>query len=154
MDEEQFLTPAGAEKLKRELEQLKGPRRKEIAERLRHAISQGDLSENADYTSAKEDQAFLEGRIMELELLLRQATIVERSPTNDKVSIGSEVIVAEDGRDAEVFIIVGAKEADPRAGKISHESPIGKALLGRQVGDTTVAETPGGKLTFKVIEIR
>jgi transcription elongation factor GreA len=154
MDDEQFLTPEGAAKLQIELEELKGPRRKEMAARLRHAISQGDLSENADYITAKEDQAFLEGRILELELLLRDATIIERDSATDQVSIGSEVVVAEDGRDAEVFRIVGAKEADPAAGKISHESPIGRALLGKKVGETTVAETPGGQLTFKVIDIR
>jgi transcription elongation factor GreA len=154
VDEERFLTPEGAAKLKLELEQLKGPRRKEMADRLRHAISQGDLSENADYISAKEDQAFLEGRILELDTLLRRATIVERDIAPDRVTIGTEVVVAEDGREAEVYQIVGAKEADPRSGRISHESPIGKAVLGKKVGETTVAETPGGQLTLKIIEIR
>lgn len=154
MNDQHYLTPNGAEKLQRELEQLKGPQRAEMAARLRHAISQGDLSENADYIKAKEDQAFLEGRIQELEVLLRNATVVEAPASNDEVAIGSQVVVQEDGRDQEVFVIVGAKEADPAAGKISHKSPIGQALMGKKPGDTAVAETPGGELAFKVIEIK
>lgn len=152
--EELFLTPDGAAKLERELEQLKGPRRDELAARLRHAVSQGDLSENADYISAKEDQAFLEGRIQELDSLLREATIVEAPASSDQVAIGSQVVVQEDGGEPELFTIVGAKEADPGAGKISHKSPIGQALMGKKAGDAAVAATPGGELTFTVIEIR
>ncbi len=154
MNEQHFLTTDGAEKLRRELEQLKGPRREDMAARLRHAVSQGDLAENADYIKAKEDQAFLEGRIQELEVLLRDATIVDGPASFDEVTIGSEVVVQEDGRDQEVFLIVGAKEADPGAGKISHKSPIGQALMGKKAGETAHAVTPGGELSFKVIEIR
>ena len=153
MNEEHYLTTAGAEKLRRELKQLKGPRRDEMAARLRHAVSQGDLAENADYIKAKEDQAFLEGRIQELEVLLRDATIVDGPSSTEAVSIGSEVVVREDGREPERFVIVGAKEADPGAGKISHKSPIGQALMGKKVGETAVAVTPGGELAFKVVEI-
>lgn len=152
--EQHFLTPEGAEKLKRELERLKGAEREEMAARLRHAVSQGDLSENADYISAKEDQAFLEGRIQELENLLRDATIVEAPTSGEQVAIGSQVIVQEDGRGQESFTIVGAKEADPGAGKISHKSPIGQALMGKKPGERAVAATPGGELTFRIIEIR
>lgn len=154
MDDEQFLTPEGAAKLKLELERLKGEKRDEMAARLRHAVSQGDLSENADYISAKEDQAFLEGRILELEALLREATIIEQPSNSGRVSVGSEVVIQEDGQPREVYRIVGAKEADPRGGKISHKSPIGQALMGKQAGDLAVAKTPGGAIQLTVIEVR
>lgn len=153
MSDEQFLTPEGAARLKSELEQLKGPRRREMAARLRSAVSQGDLTENADYISAKEDQAFLEGRILELEVLLREATIIERDPAPDQVGVGSRVVVNEDGGGEEVFHIVGVKEADPGEGRISNESPIGKALLGRRAGEKVIAETPGGQIKFTIIEV-
>ncbi len=154
MSVEQFLTPQGAAKLKRELEELKGPKREAMATRLRHAVSQGDLSENADYISAKEDQAFLEGRIQELERLLREATIVEPPVSSEQVVIGSEVVVKEDGGSEESFRIVGAKEAEPSAGKISHSSPIGQALMGKKAGEVAIASTPGGEIKFKVIKVR
>jgi transcription elongation factor GreA len=152
--DESFLTAEGAAKLRKELEQLKGPGRADIAERLRRAVRQGDLSENADYQNAKEQQAFLEGRILELETLLRNATIVEQKPAADRVEVGSTVIVLEQGEVKRKYQIVGAKEADPRAGKISNESPIGKALLGKKVGQSAQAVTPGGPIRFKVLEIR
>jgi transcription elongation factor GreA len=153
-DDQTFLTAEGAAKLRKELDELKGPRRLEMAERLRRAVRQGDLSENADYISAKEQQAFLEGRILELELVLRNATIVERSAPSEQVEVGSTVVVQEQGEVKTTFQIVGAKEADPRAGKISHVSPIGKALLGKKVGESAQAITPGGPVRFKVLEIR
>jgi transcription elongation factor GreA len=153
-DDQTFLTAEGAAKLRKELDELKGPRRLEMAERLRKAVRQGDLSENADYISAKEQQAFLEGRILELELVLRNATIVERSAPSEQVEVGSTVVVQEQGEVKTTFQIVGAKEADPRAGKISHVSPIGKALLGKKVGESAQAITPGGPVRFKVLEIR
>lgn len=152
--EKQFLTAKGAAKLRKELEALKGPGRAEIAERLRRAVRQGDLSENADYTNAKEQQAFLEGRILELETLLRNATIVERPGSSGQVEIGSTVVVSEDGQNKSTFLIVGAKEASPREGRISHESPIGKALMGKKVGETAQAETPGGRIRLKLLEVR
>lgn len=148
------LTREGADKIKAELEELKGPRRQALAERLRFAIKQGDLSENADYIAAKEDQAFLEGRIQELEAILRLARVVDEPTSTDQVAIGSTVVVAEDGRDPEVYQLVGVKEANPRDGKISHESPIGSALIGHKVGETTIATTPGGEIHLKIIEIR
>jgi len=101
-----YLTSEGAAKLKAELEQLRGPKRTEMAERLRRAVRQGDLSENADYIMAKESQAFLEGRIQELELLLREAVVVDPSPASDQIQIGSTVVVVEDGRDPETFTVV------------------------------------------------
>lgn len=145
------LTPEGAEKMKTELELLKGEKRLELAKRLRHAISMGDLSENADYIAAKEDQAFLEGKIQELETILANAVIIEK-PNDGLVDVGSQVVVEEDGQTFN-YHLVGVKEADPRNGKISHESPIGKALIGKSVGETAVAETPAGEIAMKIVEI-
>ena len=153
-DKKLYLTPEGAEKLRSELQELTGPRRKAMADRLYHAVRQGDLSENADYIAAKEEQAFLEGRILELQTLLREAVIVESTGEAGVVELGCQVQVAEDGASPETFILVGLKEADPRNRKISHESPIGAALMGKRVGDTAVAQTPAGALTFRILEIR
>lgn len=147
-----YLTQEGEKKLKAELAELTGPRREELAQRLRSAIQMGDLSENADYHKAKEDQAFLEGRIQEIEYTLRNAIIVEKS-RSDVVSVGSTVTVQEDNLDPETYYMVGAKEADPRNGKISNESPIGKAMMEHKVGDVVEAETPGGKIKFKILKI-
>jgi transcription elongation factor GreA len=155
MSEEQFLTSEGAERLRIELADLKGPRREEISKRLRDAISNGDLSENADYHKAKEDQAFLEGRIQELEYLLKNATIVKESDRPfERAEVGAKITVQEEDYPPETYLLVGAKEADPRSGRISHESPIGSALLGKKAGDTVVAETPAGKVILKILEIR
>ena len=145
------LTPQGAEKMEAELELLKGEKRLELAKRLRHAISMGDLSENADYIAAKEEQAFLEGKIQELETILRNAVVIEK-PQNGQVDVGSQVVVEEEGQTFN-YHLVGVKEADPRNGKISHESPIGKALLGKSVGETAVAETPAGEIAMKIVDI-
>lgn len=147
-----YLTREGEQKLKAELAELTGPRREELAQRLRSAIQMGDLSENADYHKAKEDQAFLEGRIQEIEYILRNATIIEKTRT-DVVAVGSTVTVQEDNYDPETYYLVGAKEADPRKGKISNESPIGRALMDHKVGDAVEAETPDGKITFKILKI-
>jgi transcription elongation factor GreA len=149
-----YLTAEGAAKLKTELADLKGPQREALAKRLRDAIQMGDLSENADYHKAKEDQAFLEGRIQELEYILANATVVEdTNAKHEVVFVGATVTVQEGNFDPEVFYIVGAKEADPRNGKISHESPIGRALMDHRVGDVVSAETPGGKIQLKVLKI-
>ena len=113
----------------------------------------GDLSENADYHKAKEDQAFLEGRIQEIESILRSAVIIEKTTNSDVVTIGSHITVQEQGFDPETYHLVGAKEADPRNGKISNESPIGRALMDHKVGDVVEAETPGGKIKFKILKI-
>ena len=153
MEDELYLTPEGAENLRKELEELKGPKRLEIAARLKHAVSQGDLSENADYISTKEDQAFLEGRIQELDVILKDATIVEHRASSQSVLVGSTVVVQNENETDETFHIVGEKEADPRNGKISHKSPIGKSLMGKGVGDVAVAETPGGTLEFKILQL-
>jgi transcription elongation factor GreA len=149
----QYLTPEGHARLKAELEELKGPRREELARRLRSAIQMGDLSENADYHKAKEDQAFLEGRIQEIEAILRNAVIIEKSDNKEVVSIGCQVTIQEEGFPPETYHVVGPKEADPRNGKISHESPIGRALLDRKVGEIVEADAPGGKIRFKILKI-
>jgi transcription elongation factor GreA len=149
-----YLTADGAAKIKSELKELRGPQREALARRLRDAIQMGDLSENADYRKAKEDQGFLEGRIQELEFALHNAIIVEVTSTpKDVVAVGVRVTVQEDGLDPEVFHMVGAQEADPRAGKISHESPIGRALMDHRVGEMVEAETPGGKIRFLILKI-
>jgi transcription elongation factor GreA len=152
MAQQTYLTPEGAAKLRAELAELTGPRREELSKRLRAAIQMGDLSENADYHKAKEDQAFLEGRIQEIEAVLRTAVIVEKTHS-DVVTVGSHVTVQEEDFDPETYYLVGAKEADPRHGKISNESPIGNALMDHKVGDTVEADTPGGKIKFKILKI-
>ena len=149
-----YLTAEGAAKLAAELKDLIGPQREAIAKRLRDAIQMGDLSENADYHKAKEDQAFLEGRIQELEYLFNNATVVKQTnEPKDIVSVGTHVTVQEEGLDVEIFHMVGVKEADPRAGKISHESPIGLALMDHRVGDVIDIQTPGGKIRLKILKI-
>jgi len=153
-NKEIYLTPEGARKLQEELKELTGPRRVDLAKRLRNAISMGDLKENADYIIAKEDQAFLEGKITELQQILKIAIIVEGNGGNEQVNIGSTVIVIIDGEAPQTYKLVGIKEADPRNGKISNESPIGSSLMGKRVGDIATAETPGGDLVMEVKEIR
>lgn len=153
MSEPIYLTAEGAEKLKLELADLKGPQRQAISARLRDAIQMGDLSENADYHKAKEDQGFLEGRIQELEYTLSNAIIVDGSTRKDVVSVGVRVTLQEDDFEPETFYIVGAKEADPRSGKISNESPFGRALMDHSVGEVVNAETPGGKIKLKILKI-
>jgi transcription elongation factor GreA len=148
-----YLTAEGAAMLRAELEHLKGPERQAIAKRLRDAIQMGDLSENADYHKAKEDQGFLEGRIQELEYTLSNAIIAEAEGPRDVVRVGITVMVQEEGFDPDTYQMVGSKEADPRSGKISHESPIGQALMDHRVGDVVEAETPAGKIRLKILEI-
>ena len=152
MAHQTYLTPEGETKLKAELAELKGNRREELAQRLRAAIQMGDLSENADYHKAKEDQAFLEGRIQEIEAILRTAVIIEKK-LSDTVTVGCLVTIQEDNFTPETYHLVGAKEADPRNGKISNESPIGKALMDHKVGDIVETETPAGKIKLKILKI-
>lgn len=149
-----YLTEEGKRKLQEELAELKGPRRNTIAQRLKHAIEMGDLSENADYKSAKEDQGFLEGRIQEIETILKTAEVVDRDNHKPgEVNIGSKITVQEAGFPPEVFILVGSQEADMRAGKISYESPIGKALLGHKNGDAIEVKIPNGTINLKILVI-
>ncbi len=151
----QFLTEAGKAKVEEELATLKGPKRDELAARLKSAIEMGDLSENADYHAAKEEQGFLEGRILELETLLYNAEIVDETDIDlHTVNIGNTVTVQEDGEEPETYTIVGAKEANLREGKISYESPVGAALIGKKVGKTALVTLPnGGQLKFKILKI-
>lgn len=152
MTQPTYLTPEGETRLKAELEELTGPRRQELAQRLRAAIQMGDLSENADYHKAKEDQGFLEGRIQEIEAILRMAVIIENKHS-DVVTVGSHVTIQEAGYPPETYHVVGAKEADPRNGKISNESPIGRALMDHRAGETVQADAPDGKIEFKILKI-
>jgi transcription elongation factor GreA len=154
MEQEIYLTSEGAAKMRAELEELKGPKREEMAKRLRAAIQMGDLSENADYHKAKEDQGFMEGRIQELEYLLKNAIIVDVDEVpKDIVQVGSCVTVQEGDGPEEQYFLVGIKEADPRNGRISNESPIGRSLMGGRVGDVVTAQTPGGEIKLKILRI-
>lgn len=154
-EEQQFLTAKGAAELRAELEELINVKRPKLAALLKEAISQGDLSENADYIDAKEQQAFLEGRIKYLENLLRSAVIIDDNGNGDAGSVqpGSLVTVQADGEAPETYRIVGAAEADPRNGKISNESPLGAALIGRRAGDTVHVTTPAGVTEFKILRV-
>ena len=153
MPEPAYLTVEGEAKLRAELEELKGPKREELAKRLRSAIQMGDLSENADYHKAKEDQGFLEGRIQEIEYVLRNFVLIEKNVNRDFVSVGNHVTIQEGDSPPEKYHVVGAKEADPRNGRISNESPIGRALMDHKIGDEVEADTPGGKIKLKIIKI-
>ncbi len=149
-----YLTREGREELQEELTELVEVKRPALAERLRRAIAQGDLSENADYKTAKEEQSFLEGRIQDIEALLRSAQIIEETGRSDLVTLGSRVTVVEEGGGSpETFRIVGTAEADPINGKVSHESPLGGALLGRKVGDVVMIEAPNGEIAFQITDI-
>jgi transcription elongation factor GreA len=154
MSEKVYLTAEGAEELQRELDRLIAVRRPELAEKLTEAVAQGDLKENADYHDAKEQLAFVEGRIKYLENVLRSAEIIANGGGSDVVTVGSRVTIVEDGEDEEeVYMIVGAAEASPDTGKISHVSPIGSALIGAKKGDKVRVQTPSGSIIFKVKKI-
>ena len=148
------LTAEGLVKLKEELVELEGPKRNDLAKRLRVAIEQGDLKENADYKTAKEDQGFLEGRVQELKIMISNAVIItEDSAKGGVIGFGSKVTIEEAGREPVKYFMVGAAEADPRNGKISNESPIGLALQGHRVGDEVEVEAPAGVLKLKVAKV-
>jgi len=150
-----YLTPEGRKKLEDELEYLRTIRRKDVAELIASAKEEGDISENAAYDEAKNQQAFLEGRIQDIKRILNNAIIIDETDRPaGVVAIGSRVTVVEDGYDEEeTFRIVGSAEADPGQGFISNVSPIGKALLGHRAGERVSVNTPGGVLTFEVREI-
>jgi len=150
-----FLTPDGRRKLEEELDYLRTVKRPEVARRIQAAKAEGDISENAGYDEAKNQQAFLEGRIMTIENMLKNARMIDEEigPT-DRVRLGSHVTVKEGSEPPETFRIVGSAEADPGKGLISNESPLGKALLGRTAGDQVQVRTPDGVLQFTIIEIQ
>jgi transcription elongation factor GreA len=148
-----YLTAEGLKKLEEELEHLRTVRRKEVAERLHEAMEGGDLIDNAEYEAAKNEQAFIEGRILEVEHMLAQARIIEPGESTGIVDIGNTVVVKQDGEKRETFTIVGAAEADPKSGLISNESPLGQALLGHQVGDEIEVDAPAGALSFRIVKI-
>jgi len=150
------MTEAGKQKLEQELEHLKTVKRKEVVERIKIARSFGDLSENSEYDSAKEEQAFVEGRITTLENMIRNAKIIEENSENSNVvSLGKSVTFVElpDGEE-ETYTIVGSAEADPFEGKISNDSPIAKSLIGKQVDDQVTVQTPGGEMLVRIVSIK
>lgn len=150
-----YLTPEGLKKLEEELEHLRTVKRLEVAQRLHEAMEDGELIENAEYEAAKNEQAFVEGRILELEHMLAQAQVIEPGKSKDVVRIGSTVVVQEIGNgDSETYTIVGVAEANPREGLISNESPLGVSLLEHKVGDTVEVRAPAGMLRFKVVKIK
>ncbi|MDQ0975748.1 transcription elongation factor GreA [Bacillus niacini] len=150
------MTQAGKDKLIQELEHLKSVKRKEVVERIKIARSFGDLSENSEYDSAKEEQAFVEGRITTLENMIRNAKIIEEADmASDSVTLGRSVTFIElpDG-DEETYTIVGSAEADPFEGKISNDSPIARSLIGKKVGDQVSVQTPGGEMSVRITSIK
>ena len=151
-----IMTYEGVKKLEDELEYLKSVKRKEITEKIKVALGYGDLSENSEYDEAKNEQAFVEGRIMQLENMLKNASIVDESDiSTDVVSIGSKVKVKDFEFDEEVdYVIVGSAESDPMNFRISNESPVGSAFMGKKVGDEIEVSVPGGVGKFKILEIR
>lgn len=149
----EYLSEEGLKKLKQELYELKTKKRQDIARRLEHAKSLGDLSENAEYQETKEEQSFVEGEIGELEERIRSAILIKKSTAADRVSIGSTVRV-KSPHGEETFMIVGMEESDPVRGKISNESPLGKAFLGRKIGDTAEVKIPAGVTVYTILEIQ
>lgn len=147
----QYISSEGLEQLKKELEEFK-QKRQEIAKRLEEAKALGDLSENAEYQEAREDQAFNEGKIVELEQTLKEAVVISKNVKKDIVRVGATVKVKSDNG-MQTFNIVGSEEANPIEGKISNESPLGKSFLGRRAGEAIEAETPRGKIKYKILGI-
>lgn len=151
-----YLTEEGKRDLEAQLDELVKVRRPALAARLHFAIKQGDLSENADYAAAKEEQGFLEGRVLEIKYKLRHAVMIDpNGPGDGRIGLGSEITVVEEGAvDQEIYYLVGPTEADPGRGKISHESPLGKALMGHRTSDTISVAAPAGKIRFKITKVK
>lgn len=155
MEKKIILTAEGLQNLKDELDNLKTVKRKEIAEKIKVALSFGDLSENSEYDEAKNEQAIMEARILEIEAMLKKVTIINEGELSTKIiHVGSKVKLEDKTFKEKVeYRIVGSSEADPREGRISDESPVGAALLGHKAGQTVKVETPGGIVTYKILEI-
>ncbi len=150
-----YLTAEGLDKVKKELEYLITIKRREVAQMIAEAKAEGDISENAGYDEAKTAQGFLEGKIRELETTVSMAKVIEENDMpKHKVGLGHTIVLREVGTDfEETFTLVGSREADPTNGRISNESPMGKAIMGKAVGDTTKVTTPGGEIEFEILGI-
>lgn len=154
MNETEFLTPEGFKKLEEELEFLRTKRRAEVAQRLHEAMEEGETEENPEYEDAKNEQAFVEGRILTIETILGNAKLIEAKGPANEVRLGSKVTVTEVGQqDKEHYVLVGSAEADPSNGRISNESPMGKAILGKKLHDIVSVQTPDGVMKFKIVHI-
>ena len=151
-NDSQLITREGWEKLKKELDFLKNVRRHEIAERIERAKELGDLSENAEYAEAKDEQAFNEGKIIDTEALLKKLTVVEGNSRGETIDLGSKVTVEYNGKQKE-FTIVSFNEVDPEQNKISNESPLGQALIGRKAGDEVIVPAPSGEVKYKILKV-
>ncbi len=149
---EKHFTPEGIQKLKKELERLEKEKRKEVADKLKHAASFGDLSENSAYDDAKTEQSMLESQISKMRETLKEARVVEKKKGSSTVQVGSKITVEEKGARKEMEV-VGGTETDPSQGKISAESPLGRAFLGKKKGDICIVETPSNKKEFKILNI-
>lgn len=149
-----ILTHEGLSNLEQELQELKVVRRKDVAAKIKEARGQGDLSENAEYDAAKEEQAEIEARIITIENMLRNAEVIDSGNVTDTVSIGNTIKIFDNEFEEELeYTIVGSAEADPLNGKISNESPLGASIIGHKVGDTVQVDTPDGIISFKILEI-
>lgn len=152
--EKQYLSKEKLEELKGELKYLQTAKRQEVAERLKRAKELGDLSENAEYMEARDEQAQVEGRILELEDIIKNAEVIEKTPSTGVVKIGSTVVVEKIGQSGErKFTIVGSNEANPSTGLISNESPLGRAFLGKKQGDSVTVTTPNGKVEYRIVSV-
>ena len=149
-----FMTQEGFDKLQEELKYLRSVKRQEVADRLHEAMDGGELIEDAEYEAAKNEQAFVEGRIQELEILLANARVIEENTKKDIVQVGAKVTIQEDGQDPEEYTIVGPVEARPRNGRISNESPLGRALMDHHAGDIVEVEAPGGSFVVRILKVR
>jgi transcription elongation factor GreA len=154
VDKPVFLTQEGLQKLEEELHYLETEKRAEVAARIQSAKEEGDISENAEYDDAKHEQAFVEGRIMTVRAMIMNAVVIEDNGPSDEVRLGSRVTVQEDGQDeTEAYHIVGSAEADPLNGRVSNESPMGRALMGQRVGDVVAYRAPAGEIRLKILDI-
>ena len=148
-----FLTKQGFQKLQEELDHLRTTRRQEVAKRLHEAMEGGELIEDAEYEAAKNEQAFVEGRILELEMVLANARVIEETGNKDVVQIAAKVTIQEGGNDPEMYVIVGPAEANPREGRVSNESPLGRALMDHRAGDQVTVNAPGGSFSVRIIKV-
>ena len=148
-----FLTQEGYQKLQEELDYLRTTKRQEVANRLHEAMEGGELIEDAEYEAAKNEQAFVEGRIQELEILLANARVIEHTGVREVIQVGAKVTLQEDGNDPEIYTIVGPAEANPRNGRISNESPLGRALMDKRAGETVRVDAPGGSFTVQILKV-